>query len=271
MPTPTFLDLPARTPKVNNQPRSKGITHVIEKGMGPRELEDWLNTCGQFVDIIKLGWSTAYITPNIKEKIAVIQNAGIPVYPGGTLFEIALEQGKVSDYCRWLETLGISMLEVSDGVTHLLSGEKREWIRSLSKSFTVVSEVGSKDPNVQYPPQDWAEWVERELDAGAAYVITEGREHGTSGIYDRSGTLNEAIIKAILERIPPEKVIFEVPVRKYQAWFIQTLGADVNLGNIAPSDVIGLETLRLNLRADTMITGITGVSSAQKQVFNAGL
>lgn len=242
-----FLDLPQREAK----PRNAGITHVIEKGLGVQAIQDLLATAGPLIDIVKLGWGTSYVTANLKEKLQVYQEADIPVYFGGSLFEIALYQGKVTEYCKWLDSLGIRMLEISNGMVGLLAGEKKEWIRKLSRDFQVVSEVGSKDPTVTYPPENWALWVEWELEAGAQYVIAEGRESGTAGIYDQQGNLREDIISAIVERVPQEKVIFEVPNRKQQQWFIQNLGSNVNLGNIPPHDVIGLETLRLGLRSDT--------------------
>lgn len=245
-----FLHTPPRADK----PRTAGITHVIDKNLGRYGITDLLETAGPFVDIVKLGWGTSYVTANLKEKIRMYQEADIPIYFGGTLFEVALSQGKVTQYCKWLESLGITMLEISNGIVGLLAGEKKEWIRKLSRDFTVLSEVGSKDPNVQYPPESWALWLEWELEAGAQYVIAEGRESGTAGIYDNSGNLREDIISAILDRVPQDKVIFEVPQRRMQTWFIQNLGANVNLGNIPPGDVIGLETLRLGLRADTLQT-----------------
>jgi phosphosulfolactate synthase len=244
-----FLDLPERTAK----PRAYGLTHVIEKGLGTYEIQDFLGTAGHLVDIVKLGWGTAYVTGNLSAKIRLYQEAGITVYLGGSLFEIALAQNRVAEYCQWLEALNIDTLEVSNGMLGMLAGEKKAWIRRLSRDFTVISEVGSKDPNVQFAPQDWAKWCEQELDAGAKYVIAEGRETGSAGIFDPQGNLREEIVHALVDRVTPERIIFEVPVRKHQTWFIQTLGANVNLGNIPPADVIGLETLRLGLRSDTFV------------------
>ncbi|MBY0403559.1 MAG: phosphosulfolactate synthase [Cyanobacteria bacterium] len=244
---PNFLELPERSIK----PRTVGLTHVIDRGLGLHGIQDFLDTALPSIDIVKLGWGTSYVTANLKEKIKAYQDAGLPVYLGGSLFEIALSQGKVSQYCDWLKSLNINMLEVSNGMIGLLAGEKKEWIRKLSRDFIVVSEVGSKDPNVLYPPENWALWVEWELEAGAQYVIAEGRESGTAGIYDTQGNLREDIISAMLDRVPHEKIIFEVPQRRIQTWFIENLGANVNLGNIPPADVIGLETLRLGLRSDT--------------------
>jgi phosphosulfolactate synthase len=242
-----FLHLPHRSVK----PRRSGLTHVIDKGLGIHGVTDMLETAGPYIDIVKLGWGTSIVTANLKDKVRLYQESGIPLYFGGSLFEIALAQGKVTEYCRWLHDLGISMLEVSNGMVGLLAGEKKDWIRKLSREFQVVSEVGSKDPNVQYPPESWAMWVESELEAGAQYVIAEGRESGTAGIFDKQGNLRQDIISAITDRVPQEKVIFEVPVRAHQVWFIDHLGSNVNLGNIPPADVIGLETLRLGLRSDT--------------------
>ena len=243
----SFLNVPFRT----EVPRTYGLTHVIDKGLGPHAIEDLLATGGPLIDIVKLGWGTSVVTANLKDKVKQYQEANIPVYFGGTLFEICLAQGKVSDYCKWLQSFDITMLEVSNGMGGLMAGEKKDWIRRLSQDFTVISEVGSKDPNIVYPADNWANWFEAELEAGAAYVIAEGRESGTAGIFDRLGTVREDIFKAIVDRVPVEKVIFECPIRSQQTWFIDKLGSNVNLGNIPPADVIGLETLRLGLRSDT--------------------
>jgi phosphosulfolactate synthase len=227
-----------------------GLTHVIDKGLGPRAWEDVLETCGDYISIVKLGWGTAYVTPNLERKLAILK--GKPVVIGGTFLEAVIAQDKVDDYKAWLVKLGLTHVEISDGVIDLPRERKLELIADFARDFTVLSEVGSKDANIVYAPYQWVEWIKEELEAGAWKVITEGREGGTSGIYRPSGEMRTGLVDEIVHDIAVDDLIFEAPTKGSQAWFIREFGPNVHLGNIPPDEVISLETLRLGLRADTL-------------------
>ena len=237
----TMLDL---------QPRSGGITHVIDKGLGPRAWEDVLETSGVYIDVVKLGWGTAYVTPNLKRKLEVLREK--PVVIGGTFFEVVYAMGKLDEYKSWLRELGLTHVELSDGTVEIPRERKLELIADFARDFTVLSEVGSKDSSVEYSADEWTRWLREELDAGAWKVITEAREGGTAGIFDSSGGMRTELIAEIAEAVDPANVIFEAPTKSAQAWFVKTLGPEVNLGNIPPDEVIPLETLRRGLRGDTL-------------------
>jgi phosphosulfolactate synthase len=229
-----------------------GFTHVIDKGIGPRTWEDVLETGGAFIDIVKLGWGTAYVTQNLRRKLDVLQGAGKPVVLGGTFLEAVIAQDKVDEYKSWVAELGLSHVEISDGVIDLPRERKLELIADLARDFTVLSEVGSKDADVVFAPYQWVEWIKEELAAGAWKVITEGREGGTAGIYRPTGEMRTGLVDEIVHEVAPADLIFEAPTKAAQAWFIRHFGASVNLGNIPPDEVVALETLRLGLRADTL-------------------
>jgi len=243
-----FLDLPSRP----ERPRQSGITHVIDRGMGLRALEDMLETCAEFIDIVKLGWGTGYVTSNLEAKIAAYQVAGIPVCFGGTLTEVAIAQGQLDAFRRNLEWFKIRHVEISTGVLEMSIEEKTDYIRELAKDFVVLSEVGSKDANVVVAPYRWLEEIEAELAAGAWKVIAEARESGTVGLYRKTGEVRMGLVEEIISRVDPGELIFEAPKKAQQVWFIKQFGPNVNLGNIATNDVIPLETLRLGLRGDTL-------------------
>ncbi|MCL4289659.1 MAG: phosphosulfolactate synthase [Thermoleophilia bacterium] len=243
-----FLDVPARSPK----PRARGLTHVIDKGLNLREIEGLFDTAGDYVDIVKLGWGTSYVTRNLEKKIALYRSLDVPVVCGGTLFEAAVALGKLDEYRRWLAHHRFSHVEISDGTVELTRERKLELIAELSRDFVVLSEVGSKDADVVFAPYQWVEWIREELAAGAWKVITEGREGGTAGIYRPTGEMRTGLIDEIAHSIDVENVIFEAPAKLAQAWFVKHFGPEVNLGNIPPDEVIPLETLRLGLRADTL-------------------
>ena len=230
--------------------RSGGITHVIDKGLGPRAWEDVLETSGVYIDVVKLGWGTAYVTPNLKRKLEVLREK--PVVIGGTFFEVVYVLGKVDEYKAWLRDLDLMHVELSDGTVEIPRDEKLELIADFARDFTVLSEVGSKDSSVEYSAEEWTRWLREELDAGAWKVITEAREGGTAGIFDSSGGMRTELIAEIAEAVVPSNVIFEAPTKAAQAWFVKTIGPDVNLGNISPDEVIPLETLRRGLRGDTL-------------------
>ena len=243
-----FLDLPSRSPK----PRAQGLTHVIDKGLNLRDIEGLFDTAGDFVDIVKLGWGTSYVTQNLEKKIALYRSFQTPVVCGGTLFEAAVARGKLDEYRRWLVDNRFSHVEVSDGTIDLPRERKLELIAELARDFVVMSEVGSKDAEVVFAPYQWVEWMKEELEAGAWKVITEGREGGTAGIYRPTGEMRTGLIDEIVHSIDPGEVIFEAPTKAGQAYFVKHLGPEVNLGNIPPEEVIPLATLRLGLRADTL-------------------
>jgi phosphosulfolactate synthase len=227
-----------------------GLTHVIDKGLGPRAWEDVLETCGDYISIVKLGWGTAYVTPNLKRKLEVLREK--PVVIGGTFLEAVIVQGKVDEYKSWIADLGLTYVEVSDGVIDLPRERKLELIADLARDFTVLSEVGSKDAEAVFAPYQWVEWIKEELGAGAWKVITEGRESGTAGIYRPSGEMRTGLVDEIAHEIDVADLLFEAPAKSAQAWFIKHFGPSVNLGNIPPDEVIPLETLRLGLRGDTL-------------------
>jgi phosphosulfolactate synthase len=230
--------------------RSGGLTHVIDKGLGPRAWEDVLETSGVYIDVVKLGWGTAYVTPNLKRKLEVLREK--PVVFGGTFFEVVYAKGKLDEYKSWLRELGLTHVELSDGTIEIPRERKLELIADFARDFTVLSEVGSKDSSVEYSADEWTRWLREELDAGAWKVITEAREGGTAGIFDSSGGMRTELIGEIAMAVGPVNVVFEAPTKAAQAWFIKQFGPSVNLGNIPPDEVIPLETLRRGLRGDTL-------------------
>lgn len=243
-----FLDLPERSPK----PRERGLTHVLDKGLSVAEIDGLMEVCGAAVDIVKLGWGTAAVTGNLEAKLARYREHGVPVVLGGTLTEIALRDDRLDGLVAWLKELGLGHVEVSDGTIALEPARKREVIARLAQDFVVFSEVGSKDDERIMAPYRWVEEIEAELAAGAFKVIAEARESGTAGIFRPDGEVRMGLIDEIAHAVDPSRLIFEAPRKEQQVWFLRRFGADVNLGNIAPGDVLSLETLRLGLRSDTM-------------------
>jgi phosphosulfolactate synthase len=224
---------------------------VMDKGLNIKEVENFVDANSDFIDIVKLGWATSYLTKNLAQKIEVYKDAGIPVYLGGTLFEAFVIRGQFEDYRRVLEKYDLTFAEVSDGSISLNHDKKCEYIEILSKDVTVLSEVGSKDAAKIIPPYKWIEQMQSELEAGSWKVIGEAREGGTVGLFRDSGEVRQGLVEEILTKIPEDKIIWEAPQKEQQVWFVKLLGANVNLGNIAPSEVIPLETIRLGLRGDT--------------------
>jgi phosphosulfolactate synthase len=231
-------------------PNHVGLTHVIDKGVGPRAWEDILEVAGDHISIVKLGWGTAYVTGNLERKLDVLR--GRPVVIGGTFFEVGYMRGKLDEYKQWLADLGLTHVEISDGTVEIPRERKLELIADFARDFTVLSEVGSKDSSVEYSVDEWTTWLNDELAAGAWKVITEAREGGTAGIFDSGGGMRTDLIEQIADVVGPANIVFEAPTKAAQAWFIKTFGPSVNLGNIPPEEVIPLETLRLGLRADTI-------------------
>jgi phosphosulfolactate synthase len=243
-----FLDLPERSLK----PRERGLTHVLDKGLSTAQVDGLMEVASGAVDIVKLGWGTALVTGNLEAKLARYRAHDVPVCLGGTLTEIALRDGRLDGLIAWCRELGIGHVEVSDGTIALEPERKREIVTRLSREFVVFSEVGSKDDQQIMAPYRWVEEIQAELAAGAWKVIAEARESGTAGIFRPDGEVRMGLIDEIAHAIDPGQLIFEAPQRAQQVWFLRRFGREVNLGNIAPEDVLSLETLRLGLRSDTM-------------------
>jgi phosphosulfolactate synthase len=239
--------LPERTDK----PREQGFTMVMDKGLSVREVEDFLEVGASYTDIVKLGWATSFVTPNLKRKLAAYKEADIPVYFGGTLFEAFIIRNQFDDYRRLLEQYGMEYAEVSDGSIDLVHDKKLEYISTLAKDVKVLSEVGSKDAEKIIPPYKWIAQMKTELEAGAIKVIGEAREAGNVGLFRSTGEVRSGLVEEILTQVPFEKILWEAPQKAQQVWFIKMLGANVNLGNIAPNEIVSLETIRLGLRGDT--------------------
>jgi phosphosulfolactate synthase len=245
---PDFLELPQRHAK----PRQSGLTHVIDIGLSPRDAENLMTTAAEHIDLIRLGFGSAYVTGGLQEKVDLYRGHGVPVALGGTMTELAWLQGRVDGLRDWLKELGVEHVEVSSGSVAIPPDEKARLIRTLSEDFTVFAEVGDKDPAAIMAPYVWVELIEQALEAGASKVVCEGRASGDAGMYRPDGEARTGLIDEIVHAIDFHRLIFEAPQRHQQVWFIEHLGPDVNLGNIRPDDVIPLETLRLGLRADTL-------------------
>ncbi|HET9057910.1 MAG TPA: phosphosulfolactate synthase [Chitinophagaceae bacterium] len=241
----------SQIPERNKKPRKHGITMVMDKGLSIEEAKNFLSVAHPHIDIVKLGFGTSFVTPNLKEKIEAYRSYDIPVYFGGTLFEAFLIRNQFDDYLEVCKNFGITFMEVSDGSITIPHAEKCGYIEKLTKYGTVLSEVGSKDAAHIIPPYKWIELMRAELEAGSSYVIAEAREAGNVGIYRGSGEVREGLVQEILTQIPEERIIWEAPQKTQQLYFIELVGSNVNLGNIAPTEVIPLETMRLGLRGDT--------------------
>ena len=224
---------------------------VMDKGMSMREIENFLQIAAPYSDFVKLGFGTAYVTPNLSDKLAVYKDFGVNTYFGGTLFEAFVARDQFDDYLRVLEKFDMKYAEVSDGSLEMNHDDKLEYIRKLAQHVTVLSEVGSKDAEKVIPPYMWVELMKTEIEAGAWKVIGEAREGGNVGIYRGNGEVRSGLVQEILHLIPKDTIIWEAPKKEQQVWFIKLVGHEVNLGNIAPNEVIPLETLRLGLRGDT--------------------
>ena len=247
-----FLDLPERAAT----PRERGITHVLDKGLPLATLESLLCLAGEHIDVIKLGWGTSYVSAGVAAKVAACHRAGVRVSTGGTLLEIAAAQGRVTRFLAWAAGLGVDTVEVSDGSLPMSRATKLRLIEEVARDFRVLAEVGSKDRNAVVIPAEWAEQAAEDLDAGASMVIAEGRESGTVGLYTGEGCPRAEVVEALVAAVSAPRLIFEAPQRTQQTWFVRRLGVDVNLGNISTDDVIGVETLRRGLRADTVALAI---------------
>src|SRR5438270_7132563 len=238
-------------PERIKKPRKSGITMVMDKGLSVNEAKNFLSVAHPHVDILKLGFGTSFVTPNLEEKLEVYRSYDLPIYFGGTLFEAFLIRNQFEDYISICKKFGITYMEVSDGSITIPHAEKCGYIEKLTKYGTVLSEVGSKDAAHIIPPYKWIELMSAELEAGSAYVIAEAREGGNVGIYRTSGEVREGLVQEILTQIPYEQIIWEAPQKSQQVYFLELLGANVNLGNLAPSEVLPLESTRVGLRGDT--------------------
>jgi len=247
---PQLTLLPDRTVK----PRQTGVAMVMDKGLSLREAEDFTETAGHLADFVKLGFGTSYVCKNVKEKVKIYQRSDIKVYVGGTLFEAFVIRGQFDEYLKYIDQLGLDTVEVSDGSMLMEHDVKCEYIHKLSKRYTVLSEVGSKESGIIIAPARWIEMMQKELQAGAYKVIGEARESGNVGIYRATGKAHVALINKILTKVQADKLLWEAPLKSQQVWFIKNFGANVNLGNIAPAEIIPLETLRLGLRGDTFFS-----------------
>ena len=241
----------SQIPSRNQKPRTSGITMVMDKGLSVNEAKNFMSVCYPHVDILKLGFGTSFVTPNLIEKLDVYRSHNIPVYFGGTLFEAFLIRNQFDDYIKICKDYKIDYVEVSDGSINIPHAEKCGYIEKLTKYGTVLSEVGSKDAEHIIPPYKWIELMKAELNAGSTYVIAEAREAGNVGIYRGTGEVREGLVQEILTQIPGEKIIWEAPQKAQQLYFIELLGCNANLGNIAPTEVIPLEAMRVGLRGDT--------------------
>ena len=242
-----LTQIPERTVK----PRIQGTTMVMDKGLSVEEARNFMSIGYPYVDIVKLGFGTAFVTPVLREKLEVYKSFGVPVYFGGTLFEAFLIRNQFDDYVAACKEYGINHVEVSDGSISIPHTEKCGYIEKLTKDFTVLSEVGSKDAAHIIPPYKWIELMKAELNAGSSYVIAEAREAGNVGIYRGSGEVREGLVQEILTQIPEERILWEAPQKAQQLYFLELIGCNVNLGNIAPSEIIALEAMRIGLRGDT--------------------
>lgn len=233
------------------KPRNSGLTMVMDKGLSIREAEDFMSVGSEYTDFVKLGFGTSILTPGFEKKIKIYKEAGTIPYFGGTLFEAFIIRNMFREYIEFLDKNEIELVEVSDGSYDFEHKRKLEYISRLAERCTVISEVGSKKKDVIYSPDEWVAMMKAELSAGSVKVIAEARESGTIGIYNDDGSINSPLIKAISEHVKLDNVIWEAPLKSQQAWFIKNFGANVNLGNIAPNEIIPLESLRCGLRGDT--------------------
>jgi phosphosulfolactate synthase len=241
----------SQIPARNLKPRTFGITMVMDKGLSINEVHNFMSIAHPHVDIVKLGFGTSFVTPNLRDKIEAYRSYDVPVYFGGTLFEAFLIRNQFDDYIAICKDFGITYMEVSDGSIDIPHAEKCGYIEKLTKYGTILSEVGSKDAAHIIPPYKWIELMRAELEAGSSYVIAEARESGNVGIYRGTGEVREGLVQEILTQIPGERILWEAPQKAQQLYFLELLGCNVNLGNIAPTEVIPLEAMRIGLRGDT--------------------
>jgi phosphosulfolactate synthase len=246
---PDFLPLPERATK----PRTAGLTHVIDSGLSTGEANGMLRQAAAHIDTVRLGWGSAYVSADLDAKLEAYRTHGVPVMLGGTLTELAWLHDRVDELCGWIDELGIDRVEVSSGVVAIPPDDKTALIESLAERYTVYAEVGEKDPDALMAPYRWVQLIRDALAAGAEMVVCEGRATGTAGLYRPDGEARTGLIDEIVHEVDRSKLVFEAPLKHQQVWLIERYGGDVNLGNVPPAEVLSLETLRLGLRADTLV------------------
>ena len=246
-----MLEILKNIPKRSSQPRSEGLTMVMDKGLSLNEAENMVALKSEIADIVKLGFGTSLLTRFIKEKINLYKQSGMMVYTGGTLFEAFIIRNQFDDFCKLMDQLDLEMVEVSDGSISIEHDQKCELIQKLSKNYKVISEIGSKDESITLQDSDWVKFMRKEIEAGSWKVIAEAREGGNVGIFEQNGDVKTHLVKQISKEIELSQILWEAPQKEQQVWFINNFGANVNLGNISPNDIISLECLRLGLRGDT--------------------
>ncbi len=244
---PSFLTLPTRTAK----PRRRGITQVLDTGLPVADVASLLGVCSPYVDVWKLGWGTAYLDPGLPAKLRLLDGAGVLACTGGTLFEVAWQQSAVEAFLDWATEVGFPCVEVSRGVAGMSDEEKQALVGWAAERFIVIAEVGAKDPGAAVDAGAWAAEAAADLAAGATWIVTEGRESGAVGLFTPDGSVRADVVDAVVEAVGAGTTVFEAPRKEQQAWLIRRFGADVNLANVRPEDALGLEALRLGLRADT--------------------
>ena len=246
-----MIEILKNIPSRASKPREEGLTMVMDKGLSLNEAENMVALKSELTDIVKLGFGTSLLTRFIDKKINLYQKSGMMVYTGGTLFEAFVIRNQFDDFCKLMDKLKLEMVEVSDGSISINHDVKCEYIQKLSKNFKVISEIGSKDESIILDDSQWISYMKKELDAGSWKVIAEAREGGNVGMFDPNGNIKKDLIDKITSDIQVDKILWEAPQKKQQVWFINSFGANVNLGNISPNDIISLECLRLGLRGDT--------------------
>jgi phosphosulfolactate synthase len=259
MPGPGFLDLPVRAGK----PRRTGITHVLDHGLPLAQAADLLEQNGCYVDVWKFGWGISYLDPQLAAKLDLLARHRVLASPGGTLLEIAWAQGRERAFLDWAGDCGFPCVEVSAGTVPMDDTAKQDLIAAAAERFIVLAEVGSKDAAVQLTPEQWAREAARDLEAGATWILAEGRASGTVGLYSSSGAVRQDVVEALAAVAGPDSVVFEAPREDQQAWFVRRFGPDVNLANVSPGHALGLETFRLSLRADTYGARVPGLVPAR--------
>lgn len=238
-------------PERSEKPRQNGLTMVMDKGLSLNEAENMISAAGHLIDYVKLGFGTSLVANQVAEKVKFYKQAGIRPYFGGTLFEAFIIRNMFDDFRKYVDNFGVDLVEVSDGSIHIEHAQKCEFIHNLSRYYTVISEVGSKEASVIISPGKWTKMMNTELESGSHKVIAEARESGNVGIFRSNGNAHVVLINRILEKVKSEDIIWEAPNKAQQVWFVKMLGANVNLGNIATNEIISLETIRLGLRGDT--------------------
>ena len=257
----TINHIPERT----SGKREYGLTMMMDKGLSLQEAEHYIDSSAPYTDLVKFGFGTALITRDLKEKVELYKSAGLKPYFGGTLFEMFFVRGQFEEYKHFVTESGLEVVEVSDGTIKMDHDEKLECIQMMAKDFQVLSEIGSKVKGVELPNELWVSNMKTELEIGAWKVIAEARESGTIGIYDSEGKANRELIDDIMKEISVNDVLWEAPNKAQQTMFIKMLGANVNLGNIAPNEVVSLEALRCGMRGDTFFDVLPEELQSRKQ------